>query len=229
MCCLLTSEALVRVGVRGVLVVLEARVRSRGRGLTGPGRSLVSMVLTSQAHRRCAPRKNRRIPTIPAGNIGGRLVHVSAVDTRPRGSESAGFLVTQPGAVEVWNHRHNCLRPCVVRRAQPPPPGSHHTSPTSWPQTSISIRRPREGPQATVQRRLCPHRAGSAPLLPRAGSAPLLPRVGSSRPAPRGSGSTDHGLCALHEDPTHPKYPQPSSSSTPPSCSTSRRHRQPPQ
>ena len=48
----------------------------------------VSMVLTSQAHRRRAPKKNRRIPTIPAGNIGGRLVHVSAVDTGPRRNES---------------------------------------------------------------------------------------------------------------------------------------------
>ena len=60
----------------------------------------VSMVLTSQAHRRCTPKISRRIPTIPAGNIGGRIVDVSAVDTGPRGSESAGFLVAQPGAVE---------------------------------------------------------------------------------------------------------------------------------
>ena len=88
MCCLLTSEALVRVGVRGVLVVLEARVRSRGRGLTGPGRSLVSMVLTSQAHRCCTPRKNRIIPTICAGRVDAGIVHVSAVDTGLCWSES---------------------------------------------------------------------------------------------------------------------------------------------
>ena len=31
----MTSEALVRAGVRGRLVVLEARVRSKGRGLAG--------------------------------------------------------------------------------------------------------------------------------------------------------------------------------------------------
>ena len=48
----------------------------------------VSMVLTSQAHRRCASGRNRRIPTILAGCFGGRLVDVSAVDTGPRGSES---------------------------------------------------------------------------------------------------------------------------------------------
>ena len=60
----------------------------------------VSMVLTSQAHRRCTPKISRRIPTIPAGNIGGWIVDVSAVDTGPRGSESAGFLVAQLGAVE---------------------------------------------------------------------------------------------------------------------------------
>ena len=34
-------------------------------------------------------------------------------------------------AVAVWNHRHSCLRPCVVCRAQPRPPGSHHMSSTS--------------------------------------------------------------------------------------------------
>ena len=123
----MTSEALARAGARGVLVVLEAAMRGGKRS----GRSLVSMVLTSQAHRRCTPRINRRIPTISAGCFDGRIVHVSAVNTGPRGSESAGFSVVQPGAVEVWNHRHSCLRPCVVCRAQPRPPGSHHTSPTS--------------------------------------------------------------------------------------------------
>ena len=91
----------------------------------------VSMVLTSQAHRRRAPRKNRRIPTIPTGRFGGWLVDVSAVDTGPRGSESAGFLVAQPGAVAVWNHWHSCLRPCVVCLAQPRHPGAHHASLTS--------------------------------------------------------------------------------------------------
>ena len=88
MCCLLASETLARTGVRGRLVVLEARVRSKGRGLAGPGRSLVSTALTSTPHRRCTPKKNRRIPTIPTGCFGSRLVHVSAVDTGPRGSES---------------------------------------------------------------------------------------------------------------------------------------------
>ena len=48
----------------------------------------VSMVLTSQAHWRRTPKKNRRIPTIPAGCFDGRLVHVSTVDTGPRRSES---------------------------------------------------------------------------------------------------------------------------------------------
>ena len=53
------------------------------RGLAGHSRSLVSMVLTSQAHRRCMPKKNRSIPTIPAGHFDGRVVNVSAVDTKP--------------------------------------------------------------------------------------------------------------------------------------------------
>ena len=56
-----------------------------------------------------------------------------------------------------------------------------------------------------------------------AGSALSL---ASSRPAPRGLGSTGQGLCVLHEGPTYPKYPQPSTSSTPPSCSASRQGRQ---
>ena len=46
------------------------------------------MVLTSQAHRRCTPRTNRRIPTIPTGRFDGWIVDVSAVNTGPRGSES---------------------------------------------------------------------------------------------------------------------------------------------
>ena len=66
----------------GRLVVLEVRAGPKGRGLAGPGRSLVSMVLTSQAHRRCMPKKNRRIPTIPTGCFDGRLANVSAVDTK---------------------------------------------------------------------------------------------------------------------------------------------------
>ena len=135
------------------------------------------MVLTSQAHRRCTPQKNRSIPTIPAGCFGGRLVHVSAVDTGPRRSESE--VLTAEFGVSVTSRPAPCPLPAQG-------PGGH-------------------------------------------GSTPAPPRVGSSRSTPRGSGSTDHGLCVLHEGPTHPKYPQPSSSSTPPSCSAPRRHRQPPQ
>ena len=68
----------------GRLVVLGATI-SRGKR---PDGVWVSMVLTSTLHRRCAPKKNRSIPTIYAGCFGGRLVDVSAVDTGPRGSES---------------------------------------------------------------------------------------------------------------------------------------------
>ena len=66
-----------------VLVVLGATM-SRRKRLDGLP---VSMVLTSQAHRRRPPQKNRRIPTIPTGCFDGRIVHVSAVDTGPRRSE----------------------------------------------------------------------------------------------------------------------------------------------
>ena len=93
----MTSETLARAGSRGRLVVLEAAMRGGKRS----GRSLVSTALTSTLHRCCAPKKNRRIPTIPTGCFGGWIVDVSAVDTGPRGSESAGFLVVEPGAAEV--------------------------------------------------------------------------------------------------------------------------------
>ncbi|OLO58910.1 hypothetical protein BKH24_09520, partial [Actinomyces oris] len=80
----MSSETLARRGARGRLVVLGATM-SRGKRLDGLP---VSMVLTSQAHRRRTPKKNRRIPTIPTGRVDGWIVHVSAVDTGPRGSES---------------------------------------------------------------------------------------------------------------------------------------------
>ncbi|OLO51806.1 hypothetical protein BKH26_10735 [Actinomyces oris] len=67
----------------------------------------MSMVLTSIPHRRCTPRKNRRIPTILTGRFSGWIVHVSAVDTGPRRSES-GVL---GGTARRLRHRSN-----------PPPP-----------------------------------------------------------------------------------------------------------
>jgi len=57
----------------------------------------VSTVLTSQAHRRRTPKRNRRIPTIPAGKTDAEPVNVSTVDTRPRRSES-GVFAAEPGA-----------------------------------------------------------------------------------------------------------------------------------
>ncbi|OLO51451.1 hypothetical protein BKH27_12375 [Actinomyces oris] len=99
----MTSETLARAGSRGRLVVLKTAMRGGKRA----GRSLVSMVLTSQAHRCCTPKKNRRIPTIPAGNIDGRLVHVSAVDTGPRRSESRVL----GGTARRLHHRPSCTAP----------------------------------------------------------------------------------------------------------------------
>ena len=144
----------------------------------------MSTALTSTLHRRCTPKKNRRIPTISTGCFGGRLVHVSAVDTGPRRSES-GVL---GGTARRLRHR-SAPAPCPLRR----------------------------GPEVMVRRRPPP-----APSR-------LRPAPASSRSTPRGSGSTGHGLCALHEGPTYPQYPRPSSSSTPPSCIAPRRRRQPPQ
>ena len=117
----------------------------------------------------------------------------------------------------LWNHRHSCLRPCVVCRTQPLPPGgtSHVTNVMT---SNIEL-------YLAPARRPAGH--GSTPTPP--ASSRLCPAPASSRPTPRGSGSTGQGLCVLYEGPTYPQYPQPSSSSTPPSCSASRRRRQPPQ
>ena len=57
----------------------------------------VSMVLTLEAYRRGTPVKNRSIPTIPAGRTDVGPANVSAVDTRPRRSES-GVPAARPGA-----------------------------------------------------------------------------------------------------------------------------------
>ena len=109
----LASETLARARARGRLVALKARVGSKGRGLAGPGRSLVSMVLTSKAHRRRTPGTNRRIPTIPTGCFDGRIVHVSTVDTRPRRSESGGSRWHSPVPPPQV---HPPTAPCPLRR-----------------------------------------------------------------------------------------------------------------
>ena len=57
----------------------------------------MSTALTLTPYRRCTPERNRSIPTISAGCLGGRLGNVSAVDTSPRRSES-GVLAARPGA-----------------------------------------------------------------------------------------------------------------------------------
>ena len=174
------------------------------------------MVLTSQAHRRRAPKKNRRIPTIPTGCFDAGLVHVSAVDTGPRGSESG-----------VLGGR---ARRC--RGVEPPPqlPPTlrrlPHPAPATWVPSHVT-----NVMTSNIELYLAPARRpaghGSTPTPP--APSRLRPAPAPSRPTPRGSGSTDHRLCVLHEGPTYPKYPQPSSSSTPPSCSASKRRQQAPE
>ena len=163
------------------------------------------MVLTSQAHRRCTPRRNRRIPTIPAGNIDAGHVHVSAVDIGLCWSESGvlGGRARRCRGVEPPPQ----LSPTLRRLPRP--------APATWVPSHVT-----NVMTLNIELYLVPARRPAGH-----GSTPAPPRVGSSRSTPRGSGSTDQGLCILHEGPTYPKYPQPSSSSTPPSCSTSRRHR----
>ena len=188
-----------------VLVVLEATI-SRGKR---PDGLPVSMVLTSQAHRRRTPRTNRRIPTISAGCFGGWLVHVSAVDTGPRGSESGvlGGTARRRRGVEPPPQ----LSPALRRLPRP--------APATWVPSRVT-----NVMTSNIELYLAPARRPGGH-----GSTPAPPRVGLSRSTPRGSGSTGQWLCVLHEGPTYPQYPRPSSSGTPPSCSASRRHRQPSQ
>ena len=76
------------------------------------------MVLTSQAHQCRTPKKNRRIPTIPTGRFDAGIVHVSAVDTGPRRSESGGAVHLDDAGSHPSNsetpghlgHRTPCLR-----------------------------------------------------------------------------------------------------------------------
>ena len=82
----------------------------KGRGLAGPGRSLVSTALTLTPYRRCTPERNRSIPTISAGCLGGRLGNVSAVDTG-RGGVSPGFL--RHGPAPPSQVRPHCPLPAV--------------------------------------------------------------------------------------------------------------------
>ena len=133
---------------------------------------------------------------------------------------------------EHWRQTGSCQR-CGHRAAQERVRGSwwHSLAPPSQvrpPARCLHGARSKVGPSRSRiwPRPLTAVCAGARWSWFDAGSALSL---ASSRSTPRGLGSTDHGLCVLHEDPTYPKYPQPSSSSTPPSCSASRRHRQPPQ
>ena len=186
------------------------------RGGKRPDGLPVSMVLTSQAHRRRPPKKNRRIPTIPAGCLDGRLVHVSAVDTGARRSES--------GALGGTAQRR--------RGVEPPPqlPPTLHRLPHPAPATRVPSH-VTNVMTSNIELYLAPARRpaghGSTPTPPAPSRfRPESPRVGL---LPRGSGSTDHGLCILHEGPTHPQYPRPSSSRSQPSCIAPRRHQQPPE
>nr|PKY84253.1 hypothetical protein CYJ24_07515 [Actinomyces naeslundii] len=66
----------------------------------------MSTVLTPQAHRRRTTKKNRRIPTIPAGRTNAGPVNVSTVDTRPRRSDSPWVLRQCPAPPsQVLLHR----------------------------------------------------------------------------------------------------------------------------
>ena len=76
---------------------------------------------------------------------------------------------------------------------------------------------PRGGP--TIR---CPTLSDSCPGAGGADATPSSACTRPGRPIPRGWGSTGRGLCVLHEGPTYPECPRPSSSGSRPSCSTGR-------
>ena len=112
--------------------------------------------------------------------------------------------------------------------------GPAHVSTVDTGRAGVSPGFLRHGPAPPSQIRLhCPLPAacaGSRWSWFDSGSALSL---ASNRPesacSTRGGIHCDQGLCVLHEGPTYPQYPQPSSNSTPPSSSASRRRQQPPQ
>ena len=125
-----------------------------------------------------------------------------------------------PGPTTNANEtKANRLGPGRPRPSPPPHPDPARHDPR-W-----SPLRPTTNHETT--RRRLTHHIGAPPI--KAAQTPSPTDLADPLPTPRGSGSTDHRLCVLHEGPTYPQYPQPSSSSTPPSCSASRRRRQTPQ
>ena len=96
-----------------------------------PGGPTVPMMLTSVPHRRCAPTRNRRIPTFPLGLLDVGLLDVSAVDTGPAtylSCEDCAFLqrtALRPppfaGEVRPGGRTQSPIRLTVSRDPQPAP------------------------------------------------------------------------------------------------------------
>ena len=156
----------------------------------------MSTALTSTLHRRCTPKKNRRIPTISTGCFGGRLVHVSAVDTGPRRSES-GVL---GGTARRLRHR-SAPAPCPLRRG---------------PEVMVR-RRPRPAPSrlrpAPASSRSTPRGSGSTDhglcVLHEDPTYPKYPQPSSSSTPPSCSTSRRH-----RQPPQSPGQPPPTSPSS---------------
>ena len=129
----------------------------------------MSTALTSTPHRRCTPKISRRIPTIPAGNIGGRLVHVSAVDTGPRRNESGVLGGTARRLPRVGPSRSTPRGSgstgqwlCVLHEG-PTYPQYPQPSSSSTPPSCSASRRHRQPPQSP----------GRPPPTSRSSSSPI--------------------------------------------------------
>ena len=158
----------------------------------------VSMVLTSIPHRRCTPKKNRRIPTIPAGRTDVGPANVSAVDTGPRRSESEvrtaepGASVTGPSPLsparrlrrgpEAMTRRRSRPELARVGPSRPAPRGSGstgqglcvlHEGPTYPKCTRPSSSSTPPSCSASGRRRQPPQRPGRSPPTDRRSSSPI--------------------------------------------------------
>ena len=165
----MTSETPARAGT---LAGRWSWKRGQDEGKRSGGAS-VSTALTLTPNRDCSPRKNRSIPTIPAGRTDVGPAHVSAVDTGPRRSESP------------WGLRQCPAPPSQVRPHRPLPAacaGSRWSWLDAGSALSLAPSRPTErGSGSTGQGLYVLHEGPTYPKCPPPSSSSTPPACSASR------------------------------------------------